>query len=63
MAGCGEVRADRAEGFGALHRAHASGDLDPELAHPDDPLGRVVVEGDLQVMGVAEVVRRTGGHA
>jgi hypothetical protein len=28
--GCGELGADRAEDFGAGHRPHAPGDLDPQ---------------------------------
>jgi hypothetical protein len=41
---------------------HAAGDLDPQLAHPDDPLGLIAAEGNVQVRGEAEVVRHPGGH-
>ena len=60
--GGGEVGADSAEGLGAFHGAHAAGDLDAELAHPDDALGLVVIEGNPQVRGEPEVVRLAGGH-
>ena len=44
------------------HRAHAAGDLDAELAHPDVLLGSVIVERDLQVMGKPEIVTGAVAH-
>ena len=41
---------------GAGHGAHAAGDLDPQLAHPDYLFRWVVVEGNPQVVGESEVV-------
>jgi hypothetical protein len=55
--GGGEVGPDGAECLGSLHGAHATGDLDAELAHPYDLLGCVVVEGNPQVMGEPQVIR------
>ena len=54
--GGGEVGADGAEDLGAGHGPHAAGDLDAELAHPDDLLGLVVVERNPQVRGEPQVV-------
>ena len=60
--GGGEVGADGAEGLGAGHRPHAAGDLDPQLAHPDDLLGFVIVERNPQVMDEPQVISVAGEH-
>src|SRR5262245_52762438 len=60
--GGGEVGADGAEGLGAAHGAHAAGDLDPQLAHPYDLLGWVVIERDAQVIGESQVVFGAVAH-
>src|ERR1700722_14192706 len=63
MAGCGgEAGADGAEVVGSVHGAHASGDPDAELAHPDDALGLVAIGGNPRVMGEPEVAALAGGH-
>jgi hypothetical protein len=54
--GGGEVGADRPEFIGAGHGAHATGDLDPEFAHPDGLLSCVVGERDAQVAGEPQTV-------
>ena len=58
----GEAGADGAEVVGSVHGAHASGDPDAELAHPDDALGLVVIGGNPRVMGEPEVAALAGGH-
>jgi hypothetical protein len=60
--GSGEVGAGGAEDLGAGQRAHAAGDLDAELAHPDDLLSFIVVERNLQVMGEPQVVVGAVAH-
>jgi hypothetical protein len=54
--GGGEVGADRAECLGSGHGAHAAGDLDPQLAHPDDLFRRVV--GPHRQMRMMRMMRR-----
>jgi hypothetical protein len=54
--GGGQVGADGAEGLGAMHGAHAAGDLDAQLAHPDDLFCFIVVGRNPQVMGEPEIV-------
>src|SRR5204863_352686 len=41
---------------------HAAGDLDPQLAHPDDLLGLVVIERNPQVVREPQVVRLPAAH-
>jgi hypothetical protein len=60
--GGGEVEVDGAEGLGAGRGAHAAGDLDTELARPDDLLGLFVAGCDPQVMGEPQVVTVLGEH-
>ena len=61
--GCGEVGTDGAEGLGSMHGAHAAGDLDAELAHPDDPFSLAVIEGNPQVVGKPQVITLAIAHA
>jgi hypothetical protein len=58
----GQVGADGAEGLGAVHGAHAAGDLDAQLAHPDDLFCFIVVGRNPQVMGEPEIVTGAVAH-
>src|SRR5512142_418531 len=58
----GQVGADGAEGLGAGHGAHAAGDLDAQLAHPDDLFCFIVIRRNPQVMGEPEIVIGAVAH-
>ena len=60
--GSGQVGADGAESLGAVHGAHAAGDLDAQFAHADDLLGFIVIGRNPQVMGEPEIVTGAGAH-